>query len=66
VHLAARGWPVVGDAVYGSAVEGFPRHALHAWRISLTHPASAARVDVTTTRVVDLSTHIGDLWPYRS
>jgi 23S rRNA pseudouridine1911/1915/1917 synthase len=36
VHLASRGWPIVGDAVYGEAVEGFPRHALHAWRIGLT------------------------------
>ena len=39
VHLAARGWPVVGDAVYGSALSGLPRHALHAWRLSLRHPA---------------------------
>ena len=38
VHLAARGWPVVGDAVYGEALAGFPRHALHAWKIRLRHP----------------------------
>ena len=38
VHLAARGWPIVGDGVYGRAVDGFPRHALHAWRLTLTHP----------------------------
>jgi 23S rRNA pseudouridine1911/1915/1917 synthase len=40
VHLAARGWPIVGDAVYGRTLDGFPRHALHAWRIALRHPAS--------------------------
>jgi len=40
VHLAARGWPIVGDALYGRALDGFPRHALHAWRIALRHPAS--------------------------
>jgi 23S rRNA pseudouridine1911/1915/1917 synthase len=38
VHLAARGWPIVGDAVYGQALAGFPRHALHAWRLALAHP----------------------------
>ena len=66
VHLASRGWPIVGDAVYGEPLEGFPRHALHAWRVSLPHPASGVRIDVTTTPVVDLSTHIGASWPYRS
>ena len=40
VHLAARGWPIVGDAVYGEPLEGYPRHALHAWRIVLRHPGS--------------------------
>ena len=66
VHLAARGWPVVGDAVYGDALEGFPRHALHAWRLGFRHPITGARVDLSPTRVVDLSTHIGDAWPYQS
>src|SRR5204863_5642971 len=66
VHLAACGWPIVGDAVYGTGMEGFARHALHAWRISFTHPVSNARVDLVTTRVVDLSTRIGDLWPRQS
>jgi 23S rRNA pseudouridine1911/1915/1917 synthase len=57
VHLAARGWPIVGDAKYGqplwTAVEdgalaemlrAFPRQALHAWRISFEHPAGARRL----------------------
>lgn len=38
VHLAARGWPIVGDGVYGRTLAGFPRHALHAWRLALRHP----------------------------
>jgi 23S rRNA pseudouridine1911/1915/1917 synthase len=46
VHLTARGWPIVGDAVYGEALEGFPRHALHAWRLALTHPMSGARLSI--------------------
>jgi 23S rRNA pseudouridine1911/1915/1917 synthase len=53
VHLAARGWPIVGDPVYGAPLwsgiedetlaallEAFPRQALHAWRLALTHPAT--------------------------
>lgn len=44
VHLAARGWPIVGDGVYGDVLAGFPRHALHAWRIALTHPGSGGRL----------------------
>lgn len=51
VHLASIGHPVVGDALYGgrraprgvsgiarAAIEGFPRHALHAAWIEIRHP----------------------------
>jgi 23S rRNA pseudouridine1911/1915/1917 synthase len=57
VHLAARGWPIVGDPVYGeprwskvsdpvlaTALRTFPRQALHAWRLALTHPVTRARL----------------------
>jgi 23S rRNA pseudouridine1911/1915/1917 synthase len=40
VHLAARGWPIVGDAVYGKP-SNFPRQALHAWKVKFTHPRTA-------------------------
>jgi len=59
VHLAARGWPIVGDRVYGeprwasvmdreiaAALHDFPRHALHAWRVSFRHPATAERLAI--------------------
>jgi 23S rRNA pseudouridine1911/1915/1917 synthase len=39
VHLAAKGWPIVGDAVYGRP-HPFPRQALHAWRLTLPHPTT--------------------------
>ena len=55
VHLAARGWPLVGDPAYGEprwskVVEpaladtllAFRRQALHAWRVALTHPMRPA------------------------
>jgi 23S rRNA pseudouridine1911/1915/1917 synthase len=38
VHLAANGWPIVGDAVYGATSERITRQALHAWRVTLPHP----------------------------
>jgi 23S rRNA pseudouridine1911/1915/1917 synthase len=57
VHLAARGWPIVGDPVYGeprwskvrdptlaAALRTFPRQALHAWHLALTHPVTRARL----------------------
>ena len=40
VHLAASGWPIVGDRLYGSADLRIDRQALHAWRITVPHPAS--------------------------
>jgi len=46
VHLAARGWPIVGDAVYGEAIDGVARHALHAWRIAFVHPSTRERVEI--------------------
>lgn len=54
VHLAARGWPLVGDPIYGparplrfadaaleQAVRACARQALHAWRLLLPHPCRA-------------------------
>jgi 23S rRNA pseudouridine1911/1915/1917 synthase len=39
VHLASRGFPLVGDALYGGRpLLGLTRQALHAARLSLRHP----------------------------
>jgi 23S rRNA pseudouridine1911/1915/1917 synthase len=59
VHLAARGWPIVGDATYGeprwsqvddtalgATLRAFPRQALHAWRVAFVHPVSRERLVV--------------------
>jgi 23S rRNA pseudouridine1911/1915/1917 synthase len=69
VHLAARGWPLVGDRVYGnagalvsadpaitSAVRDFPRQALHAWRLALTHPVTRERLRVEAPVPPDIET----------
>jgi len=55
VHLSARGWPIVGDALYGEPLEGFPRHALHAWRLALAHPATGAAVSLEAPVPVDVT-----------
>jgi 23S rRNA pseudouridine1911/1915/1917 synthase len=49
VHLAAAGYPLLGDALYGGAVVGVPvvliaHHYLHAAQVTLPHPADGARV----------------------
>ncbi len=58
VHLSARNWPIVGDAVYGLKRTGgsptpldevalaFPRQALHAWRLSLRQPTTNAALEI--------------------
>lgn len=40
VHMLSIGFPLVGDALYGKAhlFSVFPRQALQAWRLGLTHP----------------------------
>ncbi len=42
VHLATKGWPIVGDATYGRP-HPFPRQALHAWRLTFPHPTTRRR-----------------------
>jgi 23S rRNA pseudouridine1911/1915/1917 synthase len=59
VHLAARGWPIVGDPAYGTdgwaqvadpplaaALQAFSRQALHAWRLAFPHPLTGDRVHI--------------------
>jgi len=66
-HLAARGWPIVGDPTYGEprwkeavdpslaeALRTFPRQALHARRTSFVHPATHERVTIEAPLPRDL------------
>ena len=45
VHLMSLGHPLVGDPVYGAnrKTPAFPRQALHAQKLALTHPATGRR-----------------------
>jgi 23S rRNA pseudouridine1911/1915/1917 synthase len=60
VHLKALHLPIVGDPTYGSPrwkgikdetlrelCRTFPRQALHAWHITLTHPSTGERLTFT-------------------
>ncbi|MGH9143289.1 MAG: RluA family pseudouridine synthase [Vicinamibacterales bacterium] len=68
VHLAARGWPLVGDPTYGeprwtrvddpqlaATLRAFPRQALHAWRVAFTHPVTHARLTLEAPLPPDLA-----------
>jgi 23S rRNA pseudouridine1911/1915/1917 synthase len=56
VHLSARGWPIIGDRLYGGRTDLIARQALHAWRISLVHPVTRAPLVLTAPLPAD--------WPY--
>lgn len=54
VHLSHIGHPILGDDLYGGSKELIPRQALHAARISCTHPLSGKRIDVTSPLPSDI------------
>jgi 23S rRNA pseudouridine1911/1915/1917 synthase len=63
VHLAAKTWPIVGDAAYGSktidpaAVElvaKFPRQALHSWRIAFRQPRTGRELSIEAPLPADM------------
>jgi 23S rRNA pseudouridine1911/1915/1917 synthase len=50
VHSAYIGHPIVGDPIYSSGRSlgvNLPGQALHAWKLSLQHPASGEWIEVT-------------------
>jgi 23S rRNA pseudouridine1911/1915/1917 synthase len=55
VHMAARGWPLVGDATYGRADARLARQALHAWRATFVHPATGAPMQISAPMPDDLA-----------
>jgi 23S rRNA pseudouridine1911/1915/1917 synthase len=61
VHLAARGWPILGDSTYGAADDRIARPALHAWRVRLQDPATGAPLDVSAPVPEDMTRLLGPL-----
>jgi 23S rRNA pseudouridine1911/1915/1917 synthase len=70
VHLSTSGWPVVGDPTYGDSsrtarirdvevaanARGFPRQALHAWRVSFAHPMTNRWLEIVAPLPQDMRT----------
>jgi 23S rRNA pseudouridine1911/1915/1917 synthase len=69
VHLSDRGYPVIGDAVYGNSakintvkdpllkakIKEFNRQALHAAQLSFIHPQKGERVVFTADMPQDMA-----------
>ena len=53
VHFAEAGFPLLSDALYGTKAAQRPeviaRQALHAWKLSLTHPRTGKPLSFTAT-----------------
>jgi 23S rRNA pseudouridine1911/1915/1917 synthase len=60
VHLAAEGWPIIGDRTYGSSDPRIARQALHAWRLSFAHPATRDVVEVEAPLPEDMTRLAGE------
>jgi 23S rRNA pseudouridine1911/1915/1917 synthase len=54
VHLAAQGWPIVGDRVYGAPGAEVARQALHAWKVALPHPVTKEPLEIEAAVPPDL------------
>ncbi|MCJ7778809.1 MAG: RluA family pseudouridine synthase [Sedimentisphaerales bacterium] len=54
VHLAAIGFPVVGDTTYGLKFPRFPRHFLHASKITFKLPSTGQEITLESPLPPDL------------
>jgi len=61
VHLASRGWPIVGDALYGVTDAAIARQALHARRVLLPHPITRQPLALAAPIPRDMRERIGDV-----
>ena len=74
VHLASEGHPIAGDDKYGdfelnkalqkpskSQTTALKRMFLHAWRLQLTHPATAERVELQNELPAELQSFVDSL-----
>ncbi len=54
VQLAEAGWPILGDATYGTPSPAIGRQALHAWRLAFPRPDGGAPARVEAPLPADL------------
>ncbi|HEY6509226.1 MAG TPA: RluA family pseudouridine synthase, partial [Vicinamibacterales bacterium] len=59
VHLAASGWPIIGDRTYGTASDAIARQALHAWRVELRHPVTGQSLRIVAPPPPDIEALVG-------
>lgn len=67
VHMAHIGHPLVGDPVYGqrrtgdAVLDGFPRQALHAFRLGLIHPHTGVAMEWSVPMAADFAALVDEL-----
>jgi 23S rRNA pseudouridine1911/1915/1917 synthase len=61
VHLASRGWPIIGDRTYGVPDERLTRQALHSWRLTLPHPMTREELTIEAPLPEDLNALVGGI-----
>ncbi|HSW56998.1 MAG TPA: RluA family pseudouridine synthase [Dehalococcoidales bacterium] len=61
VHLAAIGYPVVGDSVYGVNSPYLKRQFLHAWKLGFSLPSSGEYREFTAELPPDLSSALSEI-----
>lgn len=71
VHLASAGHPIAGDDKYGDFElnrqlqrSGLKRMFLHAWRLALTHPTTAAAMALQSELPAELRVWLASLEPH--
>lgn len=71
VHMAARGYPIVGDTMYGGRVFAhsnfrLQRQALHAYQITFVHPGTLQNMTLTAPLPPDMADLLNILRPATS
>ena len=59
VHLSHKGWPILGDRVYGTSDDAIARQALHAWRIAFPHPVTREPIAIEAPLPEDMASLVG-------
>lgn len=56
VHMASIGHPLIGDFLYNPGNKGMTRQALHAWKLSFTHPITKMKLELEAPIPDDMKT----------
>ena len=53
--MAEKGWPLLGDELYGGPMEEFSRQALHCAGVAFTHPITGEQLCLTAPLPGDMA-----------